>query len=90
MQLVAKLLGVESGQDACIRTQLYERGKEVVYPYGIAIDGSGNEWVGNYGNTITKVNSSGVAQGTYTTIAVGQGNGPQGASQQGMDCIAVD
>ena len=38
MQLVAKLLGVESGQDASIRTLLYERGQEEVYPYGITVE----------------------------------------------------
>lgn len=32
-QLLAGLLGVESGQDAVIRTYLYERAKEQVHPY---------------------------------------------------------
>ncbi|XP_027106926.1 ferritin-like catalase Nec2 [Coffea arabica] len=32
-RLLAGLLGVESGQDAVIRMYLYERAKEVVYPY---------------------------------------------------------
>lgn len=36
--LVAKLLGVESGQDAVIRAMLYERGKEEVHPYGITAE----------------------------------------------------
>lgn len=33
MQLLAGLLGVESGQDAMIRMYLYERAGRVVYPY---------------------------------------------------------
>ncbi|KAM6558401.1 hypothetical protein CsatA_027640 [Cannabis sativa] len=37
-RLAASLLGVESGQDAVIRTLLYERGKEEVYPYGITVE----------------------------------------------------
>lgn len=37
MQLVASLLGVESGQDAVIRTLLYERQSEVVKPYNITV-----------------------------------------------------
>ncbi|KAL8153613.1 hypothetical protein V2J09_011373 [Rumex salicifolius] len=35
--LVAGLLAVESGQDAVIRTILYERAKETVKPYGITV-----------------------------------------------------
>ena len=38
LQLVASLLGVESGQDAVIRTLLYQRAKEVVVPYGITVE----------------------------------------------------
>lgn len=33
MQLVAKLLGVESGQDAVIRTEMYRQKDKVVSPY---------------------------------------------------------
>lgn len=33
MQLLAGLLGVESGQDAVIRMYLFERADEVVHPY---------------------------------------------------------
>ncbi|XP_071688528.1 ferritin-like catalase Nec2 [Rutidosis leptorrhynchoides] len=36
-QLVAGLLGVESGQDAVLRTLLYNRGAEKVAPYGITV-----------------------------------------------------
>nr|GEV11367.1 desiccation-related protein PCC13-62-like [Tanacetum cinerariifolium] len=36
-QLVAGLLGVEAGQDAVIRTLLYERAAERVNPYGITV-----------------------------------------------------
>ncbi|KAI3730140.1 hypothetical protein L6452_18816 [Arctium lappa] len=36
-QLVAGLLGVESGQDAVIRTLLYERAKEKVTPYEMTV-----------------------------------------------------
>lgn len=36
-QLVAGLLGVESGQDAVIRAFLYERKEEVVKPYGVTV-----------------------------------------------------
>lgn len=36
-QLVAGLLGVESGQDAVIRGLLYERKAEKVSPYGISV-----------------------------------------------------
>nr|GMD74507.1 desiccation-related protein PCC13-62-like [Ipomoea batatas] len=36
-RLVAGLLGVESGQDAVIRTILYERKDEKVVPYGITV-----------------------------------------------------
>ncbi|KAK1259181.1 hypothetical protein QJS04_geneDACA021500 [Acorus gramineus] len=36
-RLVAGLLGVESGQDAVIRTMLYERAKENVWPYDITV-----------------------------------------------------
>lgn len=36
-QLVAGLLGVESGQDAVIRSLLYERAKEKVVPYGMSV-----------------------------------------------------
>lgn len=34
---MARLLGVESGQDAVIRALLYERALEMVHPYGIAV-----------------------------------------------------
>jgi len=37
LQLLAGLLGVESGQDVVLRTLLYERGRENVEPYGIAV-----------------------------------------------------
>nr|GFA48316.1 desiccation-related protein PCC13-62-like [Tanacetum cinerariifolium] len=37
-KLVAGLLGVESGQDAVIRSLLYERAKEKVVPYDITVD----------------------------------------------------
>lgn len=36
-RLLAGLLGVESGQDAVIRTLLYERAKEVVHPYNYTV-----------------------------------------------------
>ncbi|KAK7363444.1 hypothetical protein VNO77_05587 [Canavalia gladiata] len=36
-RLVASLLGVESGQDAVIRTFLYERKGEVVVPYNVTV-----------------------------------------------------
>lgn len=36
-QLVAGLLGVESGQDAVIRTLLYERRQELVLPYKVTV-----------------------------------------------------
>ncbi|XP_023765706.1 desiccation-related protein PCC13-62 [Lactuca sativa] len=36
-KLVAGLLGVESGQDAVIRSLLYERAKEKVVPYGMSV-----------------------------------------------------
>nr|GLL21825.1 desiccation-related protein PCC13-62-like [Ipomoea trifida] len=36
-RLVAGLLGVESGQDAVLRTLLYEHAKEEVAPYGITV-----------------------------------------------------
>ncbi|XP_059316069.1 desiccation-related protein PCC13-62-like [Lycium ferocissimum] len=36
-RLIAGLLGVESGQDAVLRTLLYERGRENVEPYGITV-----------------------------------------------------
>jgi hypothetical protein len=36
-QLVAGLLGVESGQDAVIRTLLYERRALKVKPYGVSV-----------------------------------------------------
>ncbi|XP_070001885.1 desiccation-related protein PCC13-62-like [Nicotiana sylvestris] len=36
-QLLAGLLGVESGQDAVLRALLYERGRENVEPYGITV-----------------------------------------------------
>ncbi|KAJ8766432.1 hypothetical protein K2173_022491 [Erythroxylum novogranatense] len=36
-RLVAGLLAVESGQDAVIRTLLYQRAKKKVYPYGITV-----------------------------------------------------
>ena len=35
--MVASLLGVESGQDAVIRTLLYERAEEKVLPYDITV-----------------------------------------------------
>lgn len=38
MQLVASLLAVESGQDAVIRTLLYERRKLKVLPYPITVE----------------------------------------------------
>lgn len=37
MQLVASLLGVESGQDAMIRTYLYEHRNEKVVPYNLTV-----------------------------------------------------
>ncbi|KAL7003095.1 Ferritin-like catalase Nec2, partial [Sarracenia purpurea var. burkii] len=36
-QLLAGLLGVESGQDAVIRTYLFERAEEEVAPYNITV-----------------------------------------------------
>lgn len=36
-QLVAGLLGVESGQDAVIRALLYERREQLVEPYGVSV-----------------------------------------------------
>lgn len=36
-QLLAGLLGVESGQDAVIRTILYEQAEEVVHPYNYTV-----------------------------------------------------
>ncbi|CAF1929949.1 hypothetical protein HID58_066851 [Brassica napus] len=36
-KLVAGLLGVESGQDAVIRTMLYARAKHIVHPYGVSV-----------------------------------------------------
>lgn len=36
-QLVAGLLGVESGQDAVIRAILYERKTQRVHPYGLSV-----------------------------------------------------
>ncbi|XP_042497348.1 desiccation-related protein PCC13-62-like [Macadamia integrifolia] len=36
--LLVGLLGVESGQDAVIRTYLYERAKEVVEPYKVTVE----------------------------------------------------
>lgn len=36
-QLVAGLLGVEAGQDAVIRTLLYKRANERVYPYKLTV-----------------------------------------------------
>ena len=36
-QLVAGLLGVESGQDAVIRALLYEKANETVKPYGVTV-----------------------------------------------------
>ncbi|BFG43336.1 hypothetical protein CerSpe_296110 [Prunus speciosa] len=35
--LVASLLGVEAGQDAVIRTLLYERGNQIVLPYPLTV-----------------------------------------------------
>lgn len=37
MQLLAGLLGVEAGQDAVIRTYLYERHNEIVQPYNYTV-----------------------------------------------------
>ncbi|KAL5140859.1 Desiccation-related protein PCC13-62 [Glycine soja] len=37
-ELVAGLLGVESGQDAILRELLYERKEQLVPPYGIAVE----------------------------------------------------
>ncbi|KAG2328620.1 hypothetical protein Bca52824_011348 [Brassica carinata] len=37
LHLVAGLLGVESGQDAVIRTMLYARAKHIVHPYGVSV-----------------------------------------------------
>ena len=37
-QLVAGLLGVESGQDAVLRELLYERKEQLVPPYGVAVE----------------------------------------------------
>lgn len=37
LQLVAGLLGVESGQDAILRVLLYERASTMVKPYGITV-----------------------------------------------------
>ncbi|XP_059438972.1 ferritin-like catalase Nec2 [Corylus avellana] len=37
LSFVASLLGVESGQDAVIRTLLYERGNQKVLPYNITV-----------------------------------------------------
>jgi hypothetical protein len=36
-QLVASLLGVETGQDAVIRTLLYERANQMVQPYNMIV-----------------------------------------------------
>ncbi|KAI4329759.1 hypothetical protein MLD38_028107 [Melastoma candidum] len=47
--LVGRLLGVESGQDAVIRTLLYERALEKVEPYGVTVAELTNKlsWVRN-------------------------------------------
>ncbi|KAL6271810.1 hypothetical protein ACE6H2_028721 [Prunus campanulata] len=37
LKLVASLLGVEAGQDAVIRTLLYERGNQIVLPYPLTV-----------------------------------------------------
>jgi hypothetical protein len=37
LQLLAGLLGVESGQDAVIRTYLYERAGQMVKPYNVTV-----------------------------------------------------
>lgn len=37
LQLLAGLLGVESGQDAVIRTYLYERANQVFKPYNVTV-----------------------------------------------------
>lgn len=37
LQLLVGLLGVESGQDAVIRTYLYERGEQVFKPYNVTV-----------------------------------------------------
>jgi len=37
-QLVAGLLGVESGQDAVIRALLYEHRASLVHPYGLSVE----------------------------------------------------
>lgn len=37
MQLAVGLLGVESGQDAVIRTMLYQRANDIVQPYNITV-----------------------------------------------------
>lgn len=37
MQLLAGLLGAEAGQDAVIRTYLYERAEQLVSPYEITV-----------------------------------------------------
>jgi hypothetical protein len=37
VQLVAKLLGVEAGQDAVIRTEMYRQKDKVVWPYNYTV-----------------------------------------------------
>lgn len=50
LQLVAKLLGVESGQDAVIRTEMYRMKDKVVAPY--------NYTVADFSNAISNLRNS--------------------------------
>ncbi|RAL52059.1 hypothetical protein DM860_016557 [Cuscuta australis] len=70
-RLVAGLLGVESGQDAVLRTLLYERKKEVVAPYGMTVA----EFTGHISGLRNKLGKKGMKD---EGLIVARTEGPEG------------
>ncbi|KAK2394772.1 desiccation-related protein PCC13-62 [Trifolium repens] len=67
-QLVAGLLGVESGQDAVIRTLLYERRSLKVKPYGVSV----GEFTDRISNLRNKLGNGGVKDIGLSNIDSGE------------------
>ncbi|WJX24480.1 hypothetical protein P8452_13581 [Trifolium repens] len=67
-QLVAGLLGVESGQDAVIRTLLYERRALKVKPYGVSV----GEFTDRISNLRNKLGNGGVKDIGLSNIDSGE------------------
>lgn len=69
VQLVARLLGVESGQDAVLRAMLYEHATEEVAPYGITVA----EFTNRFSDLRNKLGNKGLIKDEGLTVKESQG-----------------